>query len=607
MHNAVVSSLQSIAARGDLKVLAVAMKHLTASDCPDSACIELIGHVAPVGHEEAVALTITFLSAAESVGQRALQTLKHIAMRGDHKSLLSILRLIERAPSEHQQLQMQLLSAAVLTISDVGDEFAMGKVRCLLSHRSRDVRATAVKTLILLCRPDNGDESAIQSLRMCLQCDADEFVRLEALEALRMCVQPNDVQTLQALANCVTDTSILVQMRASLVLSLWALPHSDADAQAEDRPHVEAAVSAASESVLNEAKAKAAALAAKNQRSTHEYQADCDVNLQKIAIAERAAKKAADKAGLEAGQAASATAQKERAQYREVLLKSVTSTLVQYARCIDSNVCSAAMRTLRILCSSCSSVGIVSTAQLMQQVDATVDASRHTQLMEQDIHIHQDLFEGLLLLGGPNDIKQLISTFTARMTGLMQRCLQAFDDLAQDFHKRLGAAALSSSENSTDIFALDPKFPHDDQLRDIALRTLVPIITGDDRKTASMAREDKKGRQWMAVLALKRCALELLGRHSKTSKIDREHCAREREEEKANWTWENIEGHSVADAGEGATQSEALDKKRNASISYHVIFAGEVGERLKNSLIPALLNIIDIEEDPRIRHSVVAA
>ena len=143
---------------------------------PHAEALDAIGKSAPVGHKEALEMAVAYLSAPGDSGEAALEAFRQIVPRGDMTSLQGVVAMMANAPSGRI---LHRLSAAMLIVADPGDEFAIAMARHLLTHASREVRAIAVKTLILLCRPDNGDDRAIPSLRLCLRGDLDEIVRLE--------------------------------------------------------------------------------------------------------------------------------------------------------------------------------------------------------------------------------------------------------------------------------------------------------------------------------------------------------------------------------------------------------------------------------------------
>lgn len=92
---AALSSMISLASRGNMDILRVITKLLSNKQNASAVSLALLGQTAPVGHAEAVSIAIGYLPAAGTTGDTALQALGKIAARDDGKSLEAVLRHME--------------------------------------------------------------------------------------------------------------------------------------------------------------------------------------------------------------------------------------------------------------------------------------------------------------------------------------------------------------------------------------------------------------------------------------------------------------------------------------------------------------------------------
>ena len=330
VRSAALRALVTLSSRGNMKVLDAMLEYLTKnyqSNSASASCVHLLGQTSPIAHTEGVAMAVKYLGFSDSTGVEAFQALRQIVERGDVVSLQGVLEHMEKGDMQAKELA----AAAVPLIASVGDDVALGKVRRLVSHRSRDVRVAAVKTLVSLCPPASGDKRVIPALIMCLQSDADELVRIEALDALSKCAKPNDSSTLTALVNCVTDSNALIQQRAPLLLSRLCFLQTDVD----DSALVEQATAA---------EAAAAAVRAASDKKNASI-----LDPERKALALKAAEREAKKAGEEAGARALANAHLEKRQLRDVQLSHVSKSLMTHARCSDKPVRGAALKAMAVL------------------------------------------------------------------------------------------------------------------------------------------------------------------------------------------------------------------------------------------------------------------
>ena len=600
---AAMGALSSVAARGDTAVLSTAIAYLQKSQVPHAEALDAIGKSAPVGHKEALEMAVAYLSAPGDSGEAALEAFRQIVPRGDMTSLQGVFAMIANAPSGRI---LHRLSAAMLIVADPGDEFGIAMARQLLTHASREVRAIAVKTLILLCRPDNGDDRAIPSLRLCLQGDLEEIVRLEALQALSMCLMPSDMLTLHALAECVTDTSALIRARAPGILARWAFTSVYSDPGSNDPNAIEKTAAPASDAVPAKASVQIAALAAENnamtsKSGTHEKSSDG------TAQAEKAAKQRAAMASERECSFAAASADLEREQYRDVVLKSVTKSLMTNLASDDNPVRSAALRSLGLLCSSGSVDGSILSCRLVAEMTEADEGK----------------LEGILLLCNAHDLKQLVgaSSVAWMSAGIVKSCLASFNDLVQDLIKTATLrGSYLPSESSEDVFGCNSRGSVVDQLRDVFLQRLIPILNGEnkiDGNAQHLEPEAKAGRRWAAVLALRRCALQVLGQYIRGSCSDKDILATQRESEKLNWAESKRAPNANGQIGQhggmtlggfdgGHTGARLGQEDPPTRAVHHPIFDVEgIGDKLKSAVFPTLLKMIENEENPTVRASAM--
>ena len=597
---AAMGALSSVAARGDTAVLSTAIAYLQKSQVPHAEALDAIGKSAPVGHKEALEMAVAYLSAPGDSGEAALEAFRQIVPRGDMTSLQGVVAMIATAPSGRI---LHRLSAAMLIVADPGDEFAIAMARQLLTHASREVRAIAVKTLILLCRPDNGDDRAIPSLRLCLQGDLDEIVRLEALKALSMCLMPSDMLTLRALAECVTDTSALIRGQAPGILARWAFMSVFSDLGSNDPNAIEKTAALASDAVPAKASVQIGAPATENKvmtskSGTHKKSSDGTAQAEKAANQRAASERECF--------FAAASADLEREQYRDTVLKSVTKSLMTNLASSDSPVRSAALQSLGLLCSSGSVDGSILSYGLVSGMTEADEGK----------------LEGILLLCNAHDLKQLVgASSVAWMSGIVKSCLASFNDLVQDLIKTATVrGTYHPSGRSEDVFGCNSRGSVVDQLRDVFLQRLVPILNGEnkiDGNAQHLEPEAKAGRRWAAVLALRRCALQVLGQHIRGSCSDKDILATQRESEKLNWAESKRAPDANGQMGQhGGMTSGGFDGGHTGvhlgqedpptRAVHHPIFDVEgIGDKLKSAVFPTLLKMIENEENPTVRASAM--
>jgi HEAT repeat protein len=502
-----LTSLVDVAERGSAKVLVAILKYLENPDRINEVSIELLGKTAPVGDAQALEVVVRCLGAADSVGDAALQVLGKLAVRGDVATLDGVLQQLETGRLGTKARA----TAAMPLVSHAGDQAAMGKLRRLVSHRSWHVRVAALKSLRSISQPDMGEEQAIPALLMCLQGDSEELVRICALNALSMCAQQVDLPTLKVLVNCVTDRNLLVRRRAAILLARWGLAPTHTDDSA----------------VIAEASEAAAAEVTKAGT--------------KNGVLVPGTKSKAQKAAAEAGAAAAAGAQREREQYRETVLKSVTQMLVHHVRHSDCSTRAAAAWSLGMLscCGCCADAGSI-TSNLIQALQraAATSTAREGDTVSQTLNEISDgteddaraelviSFESILLLCDAEDVEQLSM---ASLPTMIKRCIEALAEISRDL--------LNNSTNNARLGGHDSKTPvhifgnnSAEHLRDLIQSRLITLLEASasadeagpaksSKRSAAQKSEKRQelqkgaARRWMAVLAIKRCALEALARH----------------------------------------------------------------------------------------------
>jgi HEAT repeat protein len=599
VSSAALSSLVDVAERGSAKVVCAILQYLSNPYRVDAVSIKLLGKTAPVGHAQALELLVRCLGAPGSAGDAALEVLGNIAVRGDVATLDGVLLQLEVGDLRTKARAI----AAMPLVNHYGDQNALGKLRNLVSHRSWHVRVAAVKSLRSISQPDMGEEQAIPALLMCLQGDSEEVVRICALDALSVCAQQFDLPTLKLLVNCVTDSNLLVRRRAAILLARWSLAPTHTDDSA--------AISKASEAAAAEV-TKAGS---------------------KDGVLLPGTKSKAQKAAAEAGATAAADAQRERKEHRQNLLSIVTQMLMHHVRCSDSRTRAAAAWSLGMLscCGSCADAGSVS-SNLMQALQGATAISKPFDDMR--IHsgdlaqsgVHMELavtFESIFLLCDADDVEQLLCMVS--LPKMIKHCVEALAELSRDLlenathnarpsepHKCLGG---QNPTNAPMHLFGNTSAEH---LREIILSRLIvllePSTIVDEAKASKSSKSskssklsaadmaEKKGalqkaaaRRWMAVLAMRRCALEALARH-----VHAVGATEANESEKLGAG----AGASRGSGGGGANVRAHSCLFGNEHPLFEGLGAG--GKRLKSTILPVLVSLIQVEQDPLVRRATTS-
>lgn len=184
------------------------------------------------------------------------------------------------------------------------------------------------------------------------------------------------------------------------------------------------------------------------------------------ALAQKAAEREAKKAGEEAGARALADAHLEKRQFRDVQLNHVSKLLMTHARCADKPVRASALKALAVLCYSgiCSSSSTQLASELMLTFLREAASGAHSSdrvpgvgegggaggaqtggkgLIEACI-----IFEGILLLCGPDDVEHMLNT--AGIPALMQHCLTSMHEVsAERLQLTVGNARLAAKPADT--------------------------------------------------------------------------------------------------------------------------------------------------------------
>ena len=589
VSSAALSSLVDVSERGSVKVVCAILRYLSNPDRVDAVSIKLLGKTAPVGCAPALELLVRCLGAPGSAGDAALEVLGNIAVRGDIATLNGVLLQLEVGDLRTKARAI----AAMPLVTHYGDQNALGKLRNLVSHRSWHVRVAAVKSLRSISQPDMGEEQAIPALLMCLQGDSEEVVRICALDALSVCAQRFDLPTLKLLVNCVTDSNLLVRRRAAILLARWSLAPTHTDDSA--------AISKASE----------AAAAEVTKAGT------------KDGVLLPGTKSRAQKAAAEAGASAAADAQRERKEYRQNLLTIVTQMLMHHVRCSDGRTSAAAAWSLGMLscCGSCAAAGSVS-SNLMQALHGATAVSKpfddmriHSEdLAESGVHVELAVtFESIFLLCDADDVEQLLCMVS--LPTMIKHCVEALAELSRDLLKNATQNAKLGGQNPTNAPMHLFGNTSAEHLRDLIQSRLIALLEPskivDEAKASKSSKSsnisaadmaEKKGalqkaaaRRWMAVLAMRRCALEALARHVLAVGANE---ASESEKLGAG------SGASRGGHGGGANVRAHSRLFGNEHPLFEGLGAG--GKRLKNTILPVLVSLIQVEQDPLVRRATTS-
>jgi len=308
-----------------------------------------------------------------------------------------------------------------------------------------------------------------------------------------------------------------------------------------------------------------------------------------------------------AAAAASVTAHIERNQAHSVQLSKVIQMIVTHTRSRDVSVCSSALSTLALLMFTCdyhrmvdSSVlvcqlvkgGVAPSVQCgatrMEIAAALCGGGGGGDDVDTDVHMTTS-FEGMLLMCELSDIEQLQST--AGMPRFFNYCLDAVVKLCNDLPRRppadsrTGAGLPGRFVRGAEIFRCNSLEQVHDliqsrligllRMNETVLTALVPKQQSTNK--ARLAEETAKSEgavdmqtrhaasRWMAVLALKRCALWATAQHLALN---------------------------PAHLGVGATAAAANTWRTDGQIEEHALFHGSGGGRLKSVVMAALVQVM---------------
>ena len=574
VSNAALSSLAILAARGNIQILNAMIESIAGPTTTTAMRIKLMGQTAPIGHKAAVAMAVQCLAQPGRAGEEAKEALRQIVVRGDMQTFEGLLLQMEAGTVKTKELAWAVASFVV----HVGDEASISKARRLVSHKLPEVSIVAIRTLESLCERGNGEDQVVPALLMCLQGCAYERVRVEALNALSLCSQRFELSTLKVLVDCVNDTSDLVRRRAALLLTRWTLPQTDFD----DGPLL-ATASATAAAEVTKAGTKDGVLAS-------------------------GTKARAQKAAAEASAAAGATAQMERNQLRQATLTSVTSMLLHHAHCPDDAARCAALSALGLLycagSTSCTLEDGSLSSLLMKGLiptktgDAEGEGASGGKPQDTPTRAHDDgdipagvliAFKGILLVCDAEDIQQF-SAIAALPTPI-QRALGELAKLSADLNKHAASEVRTSKPDTRKhLFGSSKTEDHIQMIFSL----LLPLLdVGDHAGVSAQNSKEKEAaaaQRWMALLAIKRCAVEALAQdalaqHKKVRDV----------------LDKGADGSGGGSAARRSSNRPTDTPTRPAFADEHALFQVAGGERLKSSLMHAVMKMIQHEDNPTLR------